>query len=178
MNTHVVTPFKHADHDHACCVADALKRAERRCQANGSRLTPIRRRVLELIWQRHEPMKAYDLLDLLRGERRSAAPPTIYRALDFLLEQGLIHRLESLNAYVGCGEPEHPHVGQFLICHCCNAVAELSDNDVYANIAAKASEVGFRVSSQTIEISGLCPGCQERGAQLEAPADRGAGNAD
>lgn len=162
MNTDVVTPFKHADHDHEHCMDAALARAERQCMENGVRLTAIRRRVLELIWRGHEPMKAYDLLDLLRSERRSAAPPTVYRALDFLLEEGLVHRIESLNAYVGCGAPNHPHVGQFLICQHCNAVAELNDRDVHRVLTDKAAELGFQVNSQTIEINGLCPGCRRQ----------------
>lgn len=161
MGTNVVTPFKHADHDHEHCVDDALNRAERQCRDNGVRLTAIRRRVLELIWRRHEPMKAYDLLDMLRSERRSAAPPTVYRALDFLLEEGLVHRIESLNAFIGCGDPRRPHVGQFLICQHCNAVAELNDGDVYRVLSNKAAELGFQVNSQTIEINGLCPACRQ-----------------
>ncbi|SEO71986.1 Fur family transcriptional regulator [Aquisalimonas asiatica] len=161
MGTNIVTPFKHADHDHDHCVDDALARAEQQCTENGVRLTAIRRRVLELIWRRHEPMKAYDLLDMLRAERRSAAPPTVYRALDFLLEEGLIHRIESLNAYVGCGDPHRPHVGQFLICQRCNAVAELNDGDVYQVLTSKAEELGFQVNSQTIEINGFCPACRD-----------------
>lgn len=161
MATSVVTPFKHADHDHGHCVDDALAQAEHQCRQRGVRLTPIRRRVLELIWNGHAPVKAYDLLDRLRAERRSAAPPTVYRALDFLLEEGLIHRIESLNAYIGCGSPAHPHVGQFLICEHCHAVAELDDNDVHRVLSGKAGELGFQVSSQTIEINGLCPLCRD-----------------
>ena len=168
MSTTVVTPFKHEDHDHDHCVDDAIAHAERQCEQRGVRLTPIRRRVLELIWRRHQPMKAYDLLDMLRTERRSAAPPTVYRALDFLLEEGLIHRIESLNAYVGCGDPDRPHVGQFLICQHCNAVAELNDADVHKVLTDKAGELGFQVNTQTIEINGLCPGCREQGHALNA----------
>ena len=168
MSTTVVTPFKHEGHDHDHCVDDALARAERQCERRGVRLTPIRRRVLELIWRRHEPIKAYDLLDMLRAERRSAAPPTVYRALDFLLDEGLIHRIESLNAYVGCGDPDRPHVGQFLICQHCNAVAEMNDADVHQVLADKAGDLGFQVNTQTIEINGLCPTCRDQGYALNA----------
>lgn len=162
MGTNVVTPFKQAGHDHGHCIDDALARAEEQCRLRGVRLTPIRRRVLELIWHTHAPVKAYDLLDTLRGERRSAAPPTVYRALDFLLDEGLIHRIESLNAYVGCGNPEHQHVGQFLICGRCGAVAELDDPEVNGLLLRKAAEMGFRISNQTIEINGTCPACREQ----------------
>ncbi|MCP1673747.1 Fur family zinc uptake transcriptional regulator [Natronocella acetinitrilica] len=161
MANHVVTPFRDPDHDHGLCVDEALKLAEHNCAVKGVRLTRIRARVLELIWRRHEPVKAYDLLDELRSERRSAAPPTIYRALDFLLGEGLIHRIESLNAYVGCGDPGHPHLGQFLICQQCNAVAEMSDPDVTSLLQKKAEHLGFSVNWQTIEINGLCPECRE-----------------
>lgn len=165
MASNIVTPFRDKDHDHDHCVDEALKLAERNCARKGVRLTSIRARVLELIWRRHEPVKAYDLLDELRSERRSAAPPTIYRALDFLLAEGLIHRIESLNAYVGCGDPSHPHLGQFLICQHCNAVAELSDPEVTGLLRRKAEELGFRVNWQTIEINGVCPDCRAKSAK-------------
>ncbi|MCC5857990.1 MAG: transcriptional repressor [Ectothiorhodospiraceae bacterium] len=161
MNESVVTPFRSQNHDHALCVDDALAQAEANCRRKGVRLTPIRRRVLELIWRRHEPVKAYDLLDSLKSNHRSAAPPTVYRALDFLLEEGLIHRIESLNAYVGCGDPGKPHLGQFLICQQCNAVAELNDPDIRNLLLEKAGAMGFQVHWQTIEINGICPQCRQ-----------------
>ncbi|MHA1109066.1 MAG: transcriptional repressor, partial [Alphaproteobacteria bacterium] len=95
----ILAPFRATGHDHKRCIAEALAAAEEICARQSVKLTDLRRRVLELIWDRHEPVRAYDLLDQLRAGRRSAAPPTIYRALDFLLEAGLIHRIESLNAY-------------------------------------------------------------------------------
>ena len=160
MTKSVVTPFRQQDHDHDHCVDEALAQAEHNCLRRGVRLTKIRRRVLELIWRRHEPVKAYDLLDRLKAEHRSAAPPTVYRALDFLLVEGLIHRIESLNAYVGCGDPSHPHLGQFLICQHCNAVAELNDPDINTLLKRKSQQLGFQVNWQTIEINGVCPECQ------------------
>ena len=95
------------EHDHRVCVKDALEQATAICAKRGARLTPIRRRVLELIWASHKPSGAYDILEALSQESRGKriAPPTVYRALDFLLEQGLIHRLESLNAFIGCPHP-------------------------------------------------------------------------
>ncbi len=108
--------FTSADHDHGHCVATALDAAASLCQRRRARLTPLRRRVLELVWRSHEPQGAYDILDTLGERGRRAAPPTVYRALDFLLGQGLIHRIESLNAFVGCRDPDTPHAGQFLIC--------------------------------------------------------------
>jgi len=156
----VVSPFRRRGHDHAHCVAAALAAAEGLCAERGVRLTPLRRRVLELVWQSHRPVKAYDLLDQLRGDRQRAAPPTVYRALEFLRNEGLIHRLESLNAFVGCGDPRHAHAGQFLICRCCQAVAELSDPEINRLIGARADALGFRLGAQTIELDGVCPACQ------------------
>src|SRR5687767_3862769 len=105
--------FAPPGHDHALCVDDALAAAERQCAAKGARLTEQRRRVLELIWKSHAPVGAHTLLDRLREQGVRAQPPTVYRALEFLVENGLIHRIESLNAYIGCAEPAERHVGQF-----------------------------------------------------------------
>ena len=155
----VIVPFKEADHSHGRCLDSALAKAEQACTARGLRLTPLRRRVLELIWGSHEPVKAYDVLDRLRGEHKSAVPPTVYRALEFLLRQGFVHKIESLNAYIGCGEPGHNSASQFLICDCCGEVAELDDDEVTALIAARAGKLGFTVYSQTIEVQGCCTKC-------------------
>jgi Fur family zinc uptake transcriptional regulator len=155
----VIVPFKAADHSHGRCLDSALAKAEQACKARGLRLTPLRRRVLELIWGSHEPVKAYDALDRLRGEHKGAAPATVYRALEFLLRQGLVHKIESLNAYIGCGEPGHNTASQFLICHRCGEVAELDDDEVTALIAARAGKLGFAVDSQTIEVQGCCAKC-------------------
>jgi Fur family zinc uptake transcriptional regulator len=155
-------PFPAAHHDHGRCIDDALAAAEDLCARNGQRLTPLRKRILEMVWQEHRPVGAYDLLDRLRGEHKGAAPPTVYRALDFLLENGLIHRIESLNAYVGCGTPEAPHSGQFLICRHCNRIAELDDGAIDDAVRQRAKRLGFQVESQTIEILGDCAECRQR----------------
>lgn len=155
----VLADFPKKAHDHGHCVAEALQIAEAVCAERGQRLTDLRRRVLALVWDRHQPVRAYDLLEQLRGEKRNAAPPTVYRVLDFLLDNGLIHRIESLNAYVGCGAPHNAHAGQFLICRDCSAVAELDDPEIARSVTARARELGFRVQRQTIEVMGLCPDC-------------------
>ena len=161
--TSVSSPFKPRRHRHQQCIDDALSAAEQLCTRHGRKLTPLRRRVLELIWSRHEPARAYDILEQLDTEGRSGAPPTVYRALAFLLANGLVHRIQSLNAYVGCGEPATAHAGQFLICRDCNAVGELDDPEIEALIAEKAGATGFDVERQTIEIMGLCPDCADAG---------------
>ena len=122
--SNVNAEFKPRRHDHQRCVRDALRRAQEVCQSRHARLTSARQRVLELVWKAHQPVLAYDLLDELRAEQPRAAPPTVYRALEFLQAHGLVHKIESLNAYVGCSDPSHPHSGQFLICSDCNEVAE------------------------------------------------------
>jgi Fur family zinc uptake transcriptional regulator len=157
--------FAPPGHDHALCVDDALAAAERQCAGKGVRLTEQRRRVLELIWKSHAPVGAYTLLDRLREEGVRAQPPTVYRALEFLVENGLIHRIESLNAYVGCSEPSERHVGQFLICTGCQSAAELDDAAIGGAIAARAQAIGFSVTRATVEIAGLCPNCRGAGAR-------------
>ncbi len=154
--------FSAGGHNHRSCQDHALTAAERLCAERGLRLTPLRRRVLELIWASHAPVGAYDLLDRLRGGQGRTAPPTVYRALDFLRAQGLIHRIESLNAYVGCVHPAGEHGGQFLICSDCGAAAEVHDPRLDAAIARRAAELGFAVRQQTVEVRGLCAPCQER----------------
>lgn len=146
-------------HDHAECKRDALARVERVCAARGLRLTELRRRVLELVWASHMPMKAYDLLEKLQLERATAAPPTVYRALDFLVQEGFVHRIESLNAFIGCDIPERDHQGQFLICDNCGEAAELSDPDIEAALQDTAQTLGFRVDVSLVELKGRCARC-------------------
>ncbi len=152
--------FPRRDHDHVRCVADAMSDAVALCRARGVRLTPVRSRVLEIVWQNHKPLGAYDILAVLAAEGRSSAPPTVYRALEFLLEQGLVHRLSSLNAFVGCSRPGHTGSGQFLICRSCGNAAELNDEGVEGAITRSAASQGFAVHGHTVEIDGVCPDCR------------------
>ncbi len=152
--------FPRRDHDHVRCVADAMSDAVRLCRARGARLTPLRTRVLEIVWQNHKPLGAYDILAVLATEGRSSAPPTVYRALEFLLEQGLVHRLSSLNAFVGCSRPGHAGAGQFLICRTCGNAAELNDSGIERAIIRSAASQDFAVHGHTVEISGVCPDCR------------------
>lgn len=148
-------------HNHRACIRDAMTAAERVCHAKAVRLTKIRKRVLELIWAGHEPTTAYQLLKKLRAEKENAEPPTVYRALDFLVENNLVHRIESLNAFIGCHHPDREHVSQFMICSHCKQVAELS-NPLAINqaVSKEAKKIGFKVLKQTIEIRGVCAACQ------------------
>lgn len=153
--------FPDAKHDHGKCVATALSRANDICSSRGVRLTDIRREVLELVWQSHNPVGAYEILELLSQGERKAQPPTVYRALDFLLEQGLIHRIESLNAFVGCSSPGQEHSSQFLICRECGAAAELLDSRIEDAIGRGAEAAGFSVEHPTVELEGVCARCQK-----------------
>lgn len=148
-----------SDHDHDRCIDDALAQAVAHCAETGARLTPLRRRVLEIVWQSHKPLGAYGILDVLAAEGRPPMPPTVYRALEFLLAQGLVHRIPSLNAYIGCVDPNRPHGGQYLICRSCGTVAELTDDALTARLAARAKGHGFRVESTLTEVVGQCPAC-------------------
>jgi Fur family zinc uptake transcriptional regulator len=148
------------DHDHGRCIDEALNRAAALCARRGARLTELRRRVLELVWQGHAAVKAYDVLNRLGRSPGPAKPPTVYRALDFLIAHGLVHRLESLNAYVGCPQPEASHSGRFLICDSCGEVAEFESAAIEAAITHQADDRGFAIRDETVEVHGRCQRCQ------------------
>ena len=161
MTEHNMPADPHQPHDHSACVSGALASAEQLGDRAGVRFTALRKRVLELVWDSHKPLGAYDILETLgREDGRRAAPPTVYRALDFLLEQGLVHRIASLNAFIGCSSPDHQHQGQFLICRACHVAIELDSHEIVQAIAADARELGFQVENETVEITGLCAQCQ------------------
>lgn len=146
-------------HDHDTCIENAVADAERICAARGTRFTELRRRILTMIWQGHKAVKAYDLLDQLATEGGSAKPPTVYRALDFLMEEGLVHKIESLNAYVGCPHPGDSHISQFLICDNCETVEEVTSEALNKAVAKAAADSGFTINKQTLELHGLCKNC-------------------
>lgn len=152
--------FMATPHNHQNCVDAAIEDAARLCGEKSLRFTQIRRHVLELVWGSHTPIRAYDILEGLRPAYPRAAPPTVYRALDFLTDLGLIHRIESMNAFVGCNNPDHPHAGQFLICGACGTAAELDDSGIENAVRRGAERLGFVVQQQTVEVTGLCPDCQ------------------
>mgnify|MGYP006274055809 CR=1 FL=1 len=149
-------------HDHGQCIASALAAAEQLCQSRGAQLTPIRRKTLELIWGNHKAVKAYDLLDQIRPSNDSAKPATVYRALEFLLEQGLIHRVESLNAFVGCHCSGTQHEQILLICTQCHDIEERPAENLLDNLNQELLRSGFQSQRKTLEIHGLCQSCQEQ----------------
>ena len=153
-------PFSDAAHDHRRCVAAAMDQALDLCERRGVRLTDMRRRVLELVWQSHAPIGAYQILEHLAIGRGRVAPPTVYRALDFLSREGLVHRIDRLNAYVGCSAPQAAHQAYFLICSTCGDAAEFHDPGLAAAISGCAQRSGFELAAATVELAGLCARCR------------------
>jgi Fur family zinc uptake transcriptional regulator len=136
-----------------------LDKAARACARRGAQLTELRRRVLSLILEAEAPLTAYQLLDRLREIHKGAVPPTIYRALDFLMQQRLIHKIERLNAFIACMESGHQHPVQFLICRQCGAVAEIGDRAAAQALADAAERKGFHAQHAIVEIEGTCAAC-------------------
>ena len=151
--------FPKPNHNHRTCSTNALEAAERICDAKQVRLTNIRKKVLEVIWSSHRPIGAYDLLKQLATDAEPLAPTTVYRALDFLMEQGLVHRLATLNAFVGCAHPDSRHVPHFMICDACGTAAEFDQQSADKLLAKTATENGFFVKSKVIELTGTCLHC-------------------
>ncbi|WP_128514439.1 Fur family transcriptional regulator [Tabrizicola thermarum] len=149
-----------AAHDHAHCAQDALARAEALTATTGARLTPVRRRVLEILLEEHKALGAYDVLARLATEGFGNQPPVAYRALEFLVEQGLAHRIQRLNAFTACVHPGEDHAPAFLICRTCHTVAEAEATAARAALDTEAARTGFQVERSTIEALGLCPNCR------------------
>jgi len=138
----------------------ALAEAEKLCAANGTQLTALRRAVLTLVLEAPGPLTAYQLLDQLKSIRKSAVPPTVYRALDFLIENRLVHKLEQLNAFIPCSDAQHLHHDvQFLICDKCGTVAEIEDPAIARALAKAAEKQGFHPSKAVVELDGTCAAC-------------------
>jgi len=153
-------------HNHANCIDSALSTAKRLCEERAVRLTPLREQVLQLVWQSHKPLGAYAILDLLAeqpGEKkRRQAPPTVYRALEFLLEHGLVHRINSLNAFIGCSQPRAQHHSHFLICQQCKSTVEVVDTTLDKAIHELTQEAQFVADSTFVEITGHCSACRRK----------------
>ena len=131
------------------------------CAERGTRLTDLRELVLRLIVEAKRPIKAYDLLAQLKSRHAGAAPPTVYRALEFLTANHLVHRLESINAFIACDHPDHPHHSQFLICDECETTVELADHQVAERVSTAAKAAGFAESQHTVEVHGVCKDCND-----------------
>lgn len=143
-------------------VGDQLTIAESLCAQRGRRLTPIRRKVLELLLRHGRSLKAYELLDAMRAEHPGAAPPTVYRALDFLMDEGLIHRLDAVNAWTACHDAAGAPHDLLVVCTGCGAVAEVSDPAMSRQLAERVARTGFALATHETEIRALCPQCQQK----------------
>ena len=141
-----------------------MARVERLCAERRLRLTAQRRRVLEILADSHAAIGAYEILARLGGAVRAPAPISVYRALDFLMQHGLVHRVESLNAYVACTHVGGRHPAQFLVCSTCRRVAELECSSIEDAIAAGAEAASFAVTRPIVEIGGLCRACRSADA--------------
>lgn len=148
-------------HDHTNCAGEVLARADALSAERGARLTPVRRRALEILLEAHRAMGAYDVLERLAKDGFGNQPPVAYRALEFLVEQGLAHRIRRLNAFAACMHPGEAHNPAFFICKACNTVAEIPAEALRSAMADAAGKIGFRVERTNIEALGLCPACAE-----------------
>lgn len=153
------SPLGFSHHDHDSCVRDALVAAETQCTSGGLRLTPVRRRVLEILLQEHRALGAYAVLDRLREEGFGSQPPVAYRALDFLVVNGLAHKIERLNAFIACVHPGEGHTPAFMICRLCDAVAETYSSPARGALGDAARATGFRIERTVVEAEGVCPAC-------------------
>ncbi len=150
----------HQPHDHSRCINAALASANNLCAEKNARLTATRESVLRLLWQSHQPLGAYQLQDRLsKLLNKPVAPATIYRAVDFLLQLGLIHRIASLNAYIGCPFPNSEHSNLFMICTDCGSTAEVAHNTINDLLQSISDKAHFTLKSQSLELFGLCPQC-------------------
>jgi Fur family transcriptional regulator, zinc uptake regulator len=159
-------PRAPVSHDHDRCIRSAVATAEQVCATKNIRLTPLRRRVLEIIWRQHDPIGAYDILAEIAKDRDKAAPPTVYRALEFLRGAGLVHRVDSLNAFLGCDRPQAPHAGQFLVCGACRKVTEIDDPELTRSLTQHADSLGYRLEGSAVEIKAQCAQCFAAGSPV------------
>ena len=159
MPTPVRPAMAFAPHNHARCAHDLLSQADALADRRGVRLTPVRRRALEILLEAHRALGAYEVLERLAQDGFGKQPPVVYRALDFLVEQGLVHRISRLNAFMACSHPGESHSPAFFICRACNAVAEVPGQVARAALVDTAGAIGFEVERVAIEAVGLCPAC-------------------
>ena len=149
------------NHDHKQCRRLGMAEIRSYCQGAGLRLTPVRARVMEILLESHKALGAYEILDRLKAEGMGSQPPVVYRALDFLVDHGFVHRLERLNAFAACNQPDPGHEAMFLICRDCRQVAETPLDGLENQIDRRATDLGFVVQSHVVEVIGRCPKCQD-----------------
>lgn len=158
-SSHNVCELAFSAHDHRLCEHSLLKAAQQLCDQRAQRLTRRRRQVLQILLRSHQPMGAYEILQAMNEQESGITPPIVYRALDFLQQQGLAHRIESRNAFIPCSQPGHDCAAQFLICLNCQRVAEIDHQPLPAQ--SQARRLGFAVRDAVVEINGVCASCQQ-----------------
>ncbi len=157
-------PVGFEQHDHTRCIQTALASAEQYCTDESLQLTKVRRRVLELLLHEHKALGAYDILSTLNAEGLGSQPPIVYRALDFLVANGLAHKIEKLNAYSACCHLGKAHTPVFMICRACKCLVETQTEPLRNFLGSTAKAAGFLIERTVIEIEGLCPTCQKADA--------------
>ena len=151
-------------HDHEACVQKGMAAAEARCANEGLRFTSVRQKTLEILLQEHRALGAYEVLDRLRDAGFGSQPPVAYRALDFLVENGFVHKIEKLNAFVACANPGTAHSPAFMICRECDSVAETQSMPARGALGEAAKAAGFVIEKTVVEAEGLCPTCVDKAA--------------
>lgn len=161
------------EHDHDVCIERALELAEQLCEKKNLRLTPLRRQILRLVWQTHKPIGAYAIMELFQANssRQRVAPPTVYRTLDFLVEHKLVHKIHSLNAFIGCTHPQHSSGDALFICTSCGYTEEVASHSVQQAIDISAHHQTFTIEHQILEITGRCSRCQQPNEQKGSPRE-------
>ncbi|WP_448326019.1 Fur family transcriptional regulator [Sulfitobacter sp. M13] len=152
-------PLGFSRHNHGTCVTDGMAAAEARCAEGNIRFTPVRRKVLEILLQGHRALGAYAILDRLRDAGFGSQPPVAYRALEFLVANGLAHKVERLNAFIACSQPDEAHAPAFMICRLCDTVAETQSTPARVALSSAARATGFRIERTVVEAEGVCPDC-------------------
>src|SRR6056297_2301788 len=155
-------PIGFEKHDHRSCINMGLAAAEAQCQAQGLRFTPVRRKALEILLQEHRALGAYEMLDRLRDAGFGSQPPVAYRALEFLVANGFAHKIERLNAFIGCAHPGASHSPAFMICRLCDSVAEAQSTSARGAFGDAARAAGFQIERTVVEAEGVCPACAEK----------------
>ncbi|MDA0909852.1 MAG: transcriptional repressor [Proteobacteria bacterium] len=158
---HGGNPVGFETHDHSHCIGTAISAADTLCEQKALRLTPVRRMTLEILLQEHRAIGAYEMLDHLREAGFGSQPPVAYRALEFLVANGLAHKIERLNAFIACTHPGATHSPAFMICRLCQSVAEARSTHIGGSFIDAADAVGFQIEQTVIEAEGVCPACTQ-----------------
>ncbi|MCG7625406.1 MULTISPECIES: transcriptional repressor [unclassified Epibacterium] len=148
-------------HDHSRCITGGLSAVETYCREKRLQFTPVRRRTLEILLQQHRALGAYEILEYLRDEGLGSQPPVAYRALEFLVKHGFVHKIERLNAFIACMHPGETHTPVFMICRKCDSVAEAQRQPMQGQLGDAARAAGFLIERTVVEAEGLCPRCQD-----------------